>query len=146
MQEQHLAKFNLCSNALTHFKTSHTTPCQSWLTSPLLCAPGITSRSFPLTNVMLVQLAYNCKLYQNKPHKTYPQKRGIFLSLFLPPTHPPQGHELRRHQLFANRVIPLLFKLLINMHIMTVKMKMLKLSWSYFSFTLYKGRYWNNLH
>lgn len=65
MQEQHLAKFNLCSNALTLFKTSHTTPCQSWLVPPLLHDLGITTISFPLTNVMLVQLAYNCKLYQN---------------------------------------------------------------------------------
>lgn len=78
---------------------------------------------------------------QNIPSK----KRYVSFPL-LAPTHPPQDRELRRHQLFANGVIPLQFKLFINMHIMTVKMKMLKLSWSYFPFTLYKGRYWNNLH
>lgn len=78
---------------------------------------------------------------QNIPSK----KRCVSFPLLVP--HPSSTRSwTEKASAFANTVIPLQFRLLINMHITTVKMKMLKLSWSYFPFTLYKGRYWNNLH
>lgn len=146
---QHLAKFTLCNSALTHFKTRRKNVIQHLSRFTCLyfaaCSRYYYDNSLLLMNALLIQLA--CKLLQEDlaSHKEHPSKKRVslfnsplFTSCF--PPLPPSRSWAKRTPASANGLIPLHFRLFINMHIRAVKMMMLKLSWSYFPFTFYKGR------